>query len=104
MLDDGANAVQRYVINNFYDSRYKDSYDLFLGNLSPAEVPLQPRIGGLSLLLGGASAMILSLYSLSYSSMDSWKYWVLVAVCCDVCYRLMKAYGGRFVSRPILDN
>jgi hypothetical protein len=104
MLDDGANALQRYVVNNFYDSQYKDSYDLFLGRLSPVEVPLQPHVGGLGLLAGGVAALGLSLFSLSYTSLDSWKYWVVVAVCCDVSYRLMKAYGGRLVSRPIIDN
>lgn len=104
MLDDGTNAIQRYVINNFYDAQHKDSVDIFLGRLSPAEVPLQPRFGGLSLLVGGISGVLLSLYCLSYSSMDSWKYWVLVAVVCDVSYRLLKGYGSRLVSRPILDN
>jgi hypothetical protein len=104
MLDDGTNALQRYFINNFYDSQYKDSYDLFLGRLTPAEVPLQPRIGGFGLLMAGLSALLLCLYCLSYSSLESWKYWVVVAVCCDVFYRLLKAYGGRLVPRPLIDN
>ncbi len=45
-LQDGANSVKRYILNNFYDGPMQDALDLFTGVFVPDKEkpsPLRPR-------------------------------------------------------------
>ena len=63
-LQDGANSVTRYFINNFTDAYKQDAFDLFLGKLVPTDitfVPLSKAPGNNSLLIAqGIVALVFS--------------------------------------------
>ena len=72
LLNDGANSIARYVLNNFIDGRKQDALDLFLGRFVPERVrgtdgrrvrphKLHFKTSSPSTVLGGAAVLWLGL-------------------------------------------
>ena len=105
-LQDGKNAVQRYVINNFYDGARKNCIDAFLGKLTPVS-KLQPsssRHSALCRLGVVLSVCVLLAHIAGKATGEGWYYYLGLVLGLALLQKVLAVNGRSLVDRPLLDN
>lgn len=105
-IDDGKNALQRYVINNFYDGSRKNSIDAFLGKVTPLS-KAQPTFNRHSALYRLGLILVLCLilaHIAGKATGEGWSYFFGLVLGILVLQKAMTVNGRSLVDRPLLDS
>ena len=105
-VDDGKNAIQRYVINCFYDGSRKNAVDAFLGKLTPLSKE-QPSAGRHAAIkrLGAILVLCLVLAHIAgRATGEGWAYYFGFVLGLLVLQKVLTVNGRSLVDRPLLDS